>query len=68
MWVQAFDIAQGTEEDVRTAINVFKEVGIKNIAAWGYRGCKDMSYLACDDPDKVWRIVGESYKEFLESK
>ena len=63
MWVQAFCIAKGTEEDVKDAIETFKKAGCKNIAAWGYAGCKHMSYLSCDDPDKVWKVIGESYSK-----
>lgn len=66
MWVQAFCIAKGTEEDVRTAIKTFKELGVDDIAVWGYEGCKHMSYLCCDDSDKVWNLIGEAYRKISE--
>ena len=30
--------------------------GIRNIFAWSYKGSEYMSWLASDDPEKVWEI------------
>lgn len=60
-WVQAFNIKEGTEDDVRIAVETFNECGVNDIAAWGYRGCGHMSSLKCDDASKVWKVLGEAY-------
>jgi len=41
-------------------MTAYKE-GIRNLAAWSYQGTGCMSYLASDDPVKVWQVLGESF-------
>ena len=67
-WVQLFKIAKSTEDDVRIAIETFREAGVKNIAGWGYRGAGHMSYLASEDPNKVWKVMGETYGKIKRKK
>ena len=67
IWVQAFRIPRGTEEDVATAIDVAYDAGIRNITAWGYSACGFMSHLQCGDSDKVWKIIGDKYAEKLKA-
>jgi hypothetical protein len=62
-WVQAFKIKQGTEADVAAAIRIFGKNKTNYIAAWGFNGCGHMSYLKCDNPEKVWSIIGKEYKK-----
>ncbi len=62
MWVQAFMIFEGREEEVRTAVRIMAEEGCKNIAAWAYNGFAFMNHK-CQDHEKVWRILGEAFGE-----
>lgn len=57
IWVQAFKIPSGREEEVGIAIDTAIKCGIRNIAVWGYEGCAVMSHLSCDNPELVWKII-----------
>ena len=61
-WVQAFLIPEGREEEVRTAVKTIWDTGIKNIAAWAYRGAHLID-IRCSQPEKVWDILGKSYRK-----
>jgi len=60
MWVQAYGVPAGREEEVGRAVEVIAASGIKNIAAWSYRGGAPMN-LASDNPGRVWEVLGEAY-------
>lgn len=62
IWVQAFSVPAGREEEVGKAIELIAGLGIKNIAAWSYRAASPMSAIKSANPDLVWRIVGEAYR------
>jgi hypothetical protein len=62
-WVQAFLIPEDREEEVGTAAQTIYDVGIRNIAAWAYRGCHLID-IRCARPDKVWEILTEAYLRF----
>lgn len=59
-WVLAFIIPQGREEEVGQAVDLIYNEGIRNILAWGFRGC-DVIDIKCQAPEKVWKILGEAY-------
>jgi hypothetical protein len=61
MWIQNFMITPQTEDYVRTAVRAAYQSGIRNIAAWSYRGAGYMAWLRSEDPDRVWTILGEEY-------
>lgn len=65
IWIQAFKIPEGREQEVATAIDVTYDAGIRNIAAWGFDGCSCISSIRSARPDIVWRIIGESFKRVL---
>jgi len=60
VWVQAFLIWQGREEEVRQAVEVMVEEGVENIAAWAYNGSAYWNHK-CQDHEAVWRILGEAF-------
>ena len=64
-WVLAFIIPEGREEEVGGAVDVMYSTGIKNIAAWAYRGC-DVIDIMSKNPEKVWEILGKAYKRVHE--
>ncbi len=62
LWVQAFRVPAGREEELRKGLAVAEEVGATHVAAWAYEGTASMSYVRCARPDVVWRIVGEEFR------
>jgi hypothetical protein len=62
MWVQAFMILEGREEEVGRAVRIMAEEGCENIAAWAYNGFAFMNHK-CQDHEKVWKILGEAFGE-----
>jgi hypothetical protein len=62
LWVQAYGVPAGREEEVGEAVRIIAQEGIKNIAAWSYRGGAPMN-IASDNPDKVWEVLGEAYRK-----
>ena len=66
IWIQGFKISSGKEEDVQTAIETALECGITNLAVWGFHACGHMSYIACDNSEKVWNIICRSFGTAVE--
>lgn len=63
IWILNFRIKAGTEGDIRKAVLSAFEEGIRNISAWGFYGAGYMSYLRSDNPKKVWKVLGDVYRE-----
>ncbi|MEI8176292.1 MAG: hypothetical protein WCG78_05445 [Candidatus Omnitrophota bacterium] len=61
IWIMNLRIKKGTEKDISVAVKTAYDAGVRNIAAWSYRGTGCMSYLASDDPEKVWGTLGRTY-------
>lgn len=57
LWVQAFSIPDGHEEEVGMATKILLDHGIENIGFWGFKACNAMSKLRPDNPEKVWSQV-----------
>ena len=62
LWLQAFRLPLGREEELRMGVRVAEEVGATHLAAWAFRATEQMSQLRCGDGEKVWRIVGEEFR------
>jgi hypothetical protein len=62
IWVQAFSVPAGREKEVGKAVELIAGLGIKNIAAWSYRGGSPMSAIESANPNLVWRILSEAYR------
>ncbi|PIU41703.1 MAG: hypothetical protein COS99_03855 [Candidatus Omnitrophica bacterium CG07_land_8_20_14_0_80_42_15] len=63
IWILNFRIKNGTENNVRLAVETAYKEGIRNIAAWSFYGTEMMTSLASDDPLLVWKTLGDAYKE-----
>ncbi len=61
LWVQAFSVPEGREEELRTGLRVAGELGATHMAAWSYEATASMSQIRCARPDVVWRILGEEF-------
>ncbi len=64
LWILNFNIPSGEEEKIRLAIETGYSAGIRNFAAWSYYGAAYISIRA-EDPQTVWKTLGECYQELL---
>ena len=67
IWVQAFLIPAGREEEVGRAAELAAEAGVKNIAAWAYLGSAFWNHK-CEDHEKVWDVLGKSFGKIKSGK
>ena len=65
IWIQAYRIPAGREEEIKEAVAVAYAEGVRNFAAWSFYGTAYMSYIRSDNPQKVWDTLGEVYGELL---
>ncbi len=63
IWIQAFRIPAGTEEDVARAVHAAAGEGVRNLAAWSFRGTAFMSSIRSDRPEVVWQTLIRAYQE-----
>jgi hypothetical protein len=56
MWVKAYQIEAGRENDLAIAVEESRAAGIDNIFAWSYRGTETLTWLKSDNPDEVARV------------
>jgi hypothetical protein len=61
LWLQAFRLPAGREEELRMGVRIAEEVGATHLAAWTFRATETMS-IACADPAKVWSIITEEFR------
>lgn len=62
LWLQAFRLPAGREEELRMGVQVAEDVGATHLAAWAFRATEPMSQLACGNSERVWEIVGEEFR------
>jgi hypothetical protein len=60
MWVLAFLIQDGREDEVIRAAEIFYEEGVRNIAARSYGG-GGWTYVRSENADKVWENIGRVF-------
>ena len=63
LWLQAFSVPDGREDELTMGARVAAELGADSLAAWSYRGTASMSKIASARPEVVWRILGEAFAE-----
>ena len=63
IWIQAFLIPAGTEEDVRQAVRGAVDAGVFNLMAWSFRATAAMSYIRPGRPEVVWQTLLEAFRE-----
>jgi hypothetical protein len=66
IWILNFRIKKGAEKDIETAVMTAYDEGIRNLAAWSYLGTGCMSYLASEDPQKAWDMLGLTFKKLCD--
>ncbi len=62
LWVQAFSVPEGREEELRDGLRVAADVGATHVAAWSFEGTASMSQIRCARPEVVWSILGEEFR------
>ncbi len=62
LWVQAFSLPEGREDELRTGLRVAEEVGATHVAAWSFEGTASMSRIRCARPQVVWDVLGEEFR------
>jgi hypothetical protein len=63
VWVQAFSVPEGREDELAMGLRVAAEMGASHLAAWSYDGTASMSGIRPARPDVVWRVIGEAFAE-----
>ncbi len=63
MWIKNYHIQSNNEETVAAATWAAYNEGVRNIFAWSFKGSAYMSWLASDDPEKVWEIQCTAFSE-----
>ncbi len=61
IWIQGYRVPQDREDEVKRAIEIAHEEGVRNIAVWSYGGSACMSYLRSERPEEVWKKVSEGF-------
>lgn len=65
IWVQAFGLPAGSEQEVGVALRAAAAEGATVLAAWSYRAFAPFD-IASERPDIVWDIVGRTYRSLRE--
>lgn len=63
VWVQAFLVPEGREEELREGLRRAAALGADYVAAWSYGASESISRIRCARPDVVWRVIGEAFGE-----
>ncbi len=67
IWVQAFSVPEGQEQELALGLQVAAEEGATHLAAWSFRATESMSSIRPARPDVVWRVVADSFRAFRAS-
>ena len=63
IWLQAFKVPRGREEDIVKGAKILKKENVDTVLFWGVFACKHISSIAPDDPEKTWEVVKRIVKE-----
>jgi hypothetical protein len=67
LWLQAFRVPEGREDELRIGARVAEEVGASHIAAWSYEATASMSQIRCARPEIVWEIISEEFRRIRDA-
>ena len=67
IWIQNFHVPAGREQEIVTATDLIVSSGVKNIAVWGFDGCKHISWIRPGNPDLAWAKTKEAYARALQA-
>ena len=63
IWVQAFSVPEGREQELDLGLRVAVEEGATHVAAWSFRATESMSAIRCARPNVVWDVLGRTFRE-----
>ncbi len=61
IWIQAYAIPAGREDEIITACEAAYDAGARTILAWGFHGCESNTYRA-ENPERTWLYTVEGLK------
>ncbi|MCB7129274.1 MAG: hypothetical protein NOU37_07440 [Candidatus Brocadiales bacterium] len=61
LWIQGFRVPADREDEVKRAIEIARDEGIKNIAVWSYGGSGCMSHLRSERPEELWKKISDTF-------
>ena len=67
LWIQAFKIPQGQEQEISRAVEIVSAAGIKNIASWSYDSGSLVDHLNSANPELVWQTLKQAYNKVREN-
>lgn len=62
-WIQNIKIESGREKEIELAIELVYTSGIRNFAIWGFESGSHESWLACDNPQRAWRLTLKKFQQ-----
>lgn len=66
VWVQAFRVPKGREEEIVKGIDLAVAKGVDSIFAWPYRAGM-FSVLESSNAAKLWSLIGRAFKKYREA-
>ena len=67
LWLQAFSVPEGREDELRIGVRVAEELGATHLAAWSFEATASMSQIRCARPEVVWSILGEEFRRLQDT-
>ncbi len=64
LWLQSFAVPAGREIEIVMGAEAAYAAGVRNLAAWGFRGSDANDYRA-QRPEVAWQAVGEAFRRVL---
>jgi hypothetical protein len=61
VWIQAFEVPAGREQEIELAVEAAVGAGATNLAVWSYDGCASMSTCECERPEEAWAAVRRAF-------
>jgi len=68
LWLQAFGVPEGREDELRIGIRIAEDLGTTHLAAWSYEGTASMSQIRCARPDIVWSMLGDEFRRLRDKR
>lgn len=62
LWIQGFSLPADDLGYLDEVMDLAVDLGITNLAVWGFDGHRDMSAFACENPDEVWEQIGYHFR------
>ncbi len=63
LWLMAFKVPAGRENELSEAAAIAAELGADSLFAWSYRGAMG-SYMSSANPLLVWETIGDAYRRY----